>query len=69
MLEKVYKPGNIEKKWSEAWSGDEVFTADSASEDPGYCIILPPPNVTGMLTVGHALGTTVQDILCRWKRV
>ena len=69
MLEKVYKPDNIEKKWSGAWSGAEAFTADTASADPGYCIILPPPNVTGMLTVGHALGTTVQDILCRWKRL
>jgi valyl-tRNA synthetase len=69
MLEKVYKPGDIEKRWSGAWSGAGIFKADPASPDPGYCIILPPPNVTGMLTVGHALGTTVQDILCRWKRM
>ncbi len=69
MLEKVYKPGDIENKWSEAWSDAGVFTADDASDAPGYSIILPPPNVTGMLTVGHALGTTVQDILCRWKRI
>ena len=69
MLEKVYKPNDIEKKWSERWDGAQVFIADAASADPGYCIILPPPNVTGMLTVGHALGTTVQDILCRWKRL
>ena len=69
MLEKVYKPGDIEKKWSDAWTGAGVFTADASSEDASYCIVLPPPNVTGMLTVGHALGTTVQDILCRWKRI
>jgi valyl-tRNA synthetase len=69
MLEKVYNPDDIEKKWSDAWAGAEVFSADSAASAPGYCIILPPPNVTGMLTVGHALGTTVQDILCRWKRI
>jgi valyl-tRNA synthetase len=69
MLEKVYKPGEIEKKWSEAWAEARVFTADASSVKEGYCIILPPPNVTGMLTVGHALGTTVQDILCRWNRL
>jgi valyl-tRNA synthetase len=69
MLEKVYKPNDIEKRWSDAWRESGVFDADSSSEKDGYCIILPPPNVTGMLTVGHALGTTVQDILCRWKRL
>ncbi|MDD3643032.1 MAG: valine--tRNA ligase, partial [Candidatus Krumholzibacteria bacterium] len=69
MLDKVYTPGDIERRWSAAWSEQDAFTADARSPAPPFCIILPPPNVTGMLTVGHALGTTVQDILCRWKRL
>ncbi len=69
MLEKVYDPGNIEAKWTAAWDREGVFRADPESPDRPYTIILPPPNVTGKLTVGHALGTTVQDILIRWKRI
>ena len=69
MLEKVFSPREIEKKWSSVWEERRLFEADAESPDPAYCIVLPPPNVTGMLTVGHALGTTVQDILCRWKRL
>ncbi|MBU8920840.1 MAG: valine--tRNA ligase [Bacteroidales bacterium] len=69
MLGKVYKPNEIENKWSRAWDESGVFTADVESTLPPYTIILPPPNVTGKLTVGHALGTTVQDILIRWKRL
>jgi valyl-tRNA synthetase len=69
MLDKVFKPNRIDEKWSDIWSRTDAFRADNTSTDPSYCIILPPPNVTGMLTVGHALGTTVQDVLCRWKRL
>jgi valyl-tRNA synthetase len=69
MLGKVYEPNEIENKWSRAWDESGVFTADVESDLPPYTIILPPPNVTGKLTVGHALGTTVQDILIRWKRI
>lgn len=69
MLEKVYDPRGIDTQWQRRWEERGAFTASSDSEDPPYSIILPPPNVTGQLTVGHALGTTVQDLLCRWKRL
>jgi valyl-tRNA synthetase len=69
MLDKVYTPADVERRWSAAWNERSAFVADAHSADPAFCIILPPPNVTGMLTVGHALGTTAQDILCRWKRL
>jgi len=69
MLDKVYSPNKVDKKWSKIWKDRGVFTAHAKSERPSYTIILPPPNVTGTLTVGHALGTTVQDVLIRWKRM
>ncbi len=69
MLEKVYKPNEVDTKWAGVWRERGVFTASTDSDKPPYSIILPPPNVTGQLTVGHALGTTVQDLLCRWKRL
>ena len=69
MLEKVYNPKEVETKWSAAWRESGAFVADAGSGREPYTIILPPPNITGSLTVGHALGTTVQDILCRWKRL
>ncbi|MBN2184139.1 MAG: valine--tRNA ligase [Candidatus Krumholzibacteriota bacterium] len=69
MLDKVYDPISIDSKWTAVWERQGVFNADSESDRPSYSIILPPPNVTGKLTVGHALGTTVQDILIRWKRL
>jgi valyl-tRNA synthetase len=68
-LEKVYNPVEIEKKWTAVWRERKVFTPDARSPEPPFTIILPPPNITGSLTVGHALGTTVQDLLCRWKRM
>jgi len=69
MLDKVFNPNNIEQKWTETWKRDGSFTPDSGSSAEPYSIILPPPNVTGVLTIGHVLGTTVQDILVRWKRL
>ena len=68
-LEKVYAPAQIEKKWTRLWREHSVFTPDAAAPESPFTIILPPPNITGSLTVGHALGTTVQDLLCRWKRM
>jgi len=69
LLEKVFNPNDVDKKWSSAWREARAFVADAGSAAPAYTIVLPPPNITGSLTVGHALGTTVQDVLCRWKRL
>ena len=69
MLEKVYNPREIEGKWSTVWSEAGVFRADANAGSKPYTIILPPPNITGILTIGHGLGSTVQDLLVRWKRM
>ncbi|MBD3178901.1 MAG: valine--tRNA ligase [Candidatus Latescibacteria bacterium] len=69
MLDKVFNPNDIERKWTDTWTENHSFTPQSPGDGESYCIILPPPNVTGMLTIGHVLGTTVQDILVRWKRL
>jgi valyl-tRNA synthetase len=69
MLEKIYDPREVDAKWSGIWSESGIFVADADSERIPYTIILPPPNITGKLTIGHALGSTVQDLLVRWKRM
>jgi valyl-tRNA synthetase len=69
MLEKRYEPKDIEKKWYDFWIEKEYFRAESKSDKPSYCIVIPPPNVTGSLHIGHALDITLQDIMVRWKRM
>jgi len=68
-LDKSYNPEGVEEKWYEYWTAGNFFVADPASGKDPYCIVIPPPNVTGSLHMGHALNTTLQDILIRWKRM
>jgi len=68
-LPKGYEPSQVEKKWFEIWENRGDFHADENSSKPHYSIVIPPPNVTGVLHMGHALNNTLQDILCRWKRM
>ena len=68
-LAKGYEPHEVEKKWYDEWLGKGYFHADEASPRAPYSIVIPPPNVTGALHMGHALNNTLQDILCRWKRM
>ncbi|MBJ6725138.1 valine--tRNA ligase [Geomesophilobacter sediminis] len=68
-LEKVYEPGDVEKRWYRQWEDNGCFHATVPSDKPGYSIVIPPPNITGVLHMGHALNNTLQDILCRWKRM
>jgi valyl-tRNA synthetase len=68
-LPKAYEPDAVEKRWSDFWLEHGCFHAEETSERPAYCIVIPPPNVTGSLHVGHALDNTLQDILIRWKRM
>lgn len=68
-LPKGYEPTEVEKKWFEIWEKRGDFHADENSSKPHYSIVIPPPNVTGVLHMGHALNNTLQDILCRWKRM
>src|SRR5471030_697512 len=68
-LSKSYEPQEIEKKWYLFWEKNQFFKADPTSIKPAFCICMPPPNVTGALHMGHALVNTLQDVLCRWKRM
>lgn len=68
-LPKAFVASTIEKKWYEFWQERNLFQADPASQKPAYCIMMPPPNVTGVLHMGHALVSTLQDILIRYKRM
>lgn len=68
-LAKGYEPHEVEKKWYDEWLGKGYFHADADSPRKPYSIVIPPPNVTGALHMGHALNNTLQDILCRWKRM
>jgi len=66
---KSYNPDTTEEKWYSFWERKGFFHADPLSDKLPYCIILPPPNVTGILHMGHALVNTLQDVLIRWKRM
>jgi len=68
-LEKVYNPHDIEEKWYTFWEAQGLFRADAESSKPPYSIVIPPPNITGSLHMGHALNNTLQDILIRAKRM
>ena len=64
-----YDPNRVETRWYETWESRGYFHADPASPKRPYCIVIPPPNVTGSLHWGHALNNTLQDILIRYKRM
>jgi valyl-tRNA synthetase len=64
-----YDPKQVEERWYRLWQDRGYFHADAASPKKPYCIVIPPPNVTGSLHMGHALDNTIQDILIRWKRM
>src|SRR5512134_50336 len=64
-----YDPSSVETRWYAEWEARGHFRADPDSPKKPYCIVIPPPNVTGSLHVGHALNNTLQDILIRYKRM
>ncbi|WP_045211622.1 valine--tRNA ligase [Desulfonatronovibrio magnus] len=67
-LAKGYEPRDVEEKWIRFWDENQSFTPKPDSDQKAYSIVIPPPNVTGTLHMGHALNLTLQDILCRHKR-
>ena len=69
VLDKSYDPHQVEDKWYRYWEEHGYFRADEDSEEKAYSIVIPPPNVTGVLHIGHALNNTLQDILVRFKRM
>ncbi len=68
-LPKAYEFKEVESHWYGYWEEQGYFRADENSKKPSFSIVIPPPNVTGQLHMGHALNNTLQDILCRYKRL
>ena len=69
VLAKVYDPKAVESKWYAYWMEHRFFHADASAHKRPFTIMIPPPNVTGMLTMGHILNNTLQDLITRWKRM
>ncbi len=68
-MAKAYSPSEVEAKWYDEWERRGYFRASADSERAPYTIVIPPPNVTGVLTLGHVLNNTLQDILIRWEKM
>ena len=68
-LDNKYNSSSVEDKWYKRWLEKKYFHADASSDKEPYTIVIPPPNVTGMLTVGHVLNNTIQDVLIRKARM
>ena len=68
-IPKTYEPHKVEDKWYQLWLDGNFFHAEEKSHQSSYAIVIPPPNVTGSLHIGHAIDNTLQDILIRWQRM
>jgi valyl-tRNA synthetase len=68
-MEKAFDPRSFEEKWSRTWEERSLFKADPGSGRPPFVIVIPPPNITGRLHVGHGLNNTLIDVLVRWRRM
>ncbi|EGJ49794.1 valine--tRNA ligase [Desulfocurvibacter africanus] len=67
-LAKGYEPQEVEARWRDKWEAERTFSPDLDAPGEPYSIVIPPPNVTGALHIGHALNITLQDVLCRYQR-
>ncbi|HEX9577867.1 MAG TPA: valine--tRNA ligase, partial [Myxococcales bacterium] len=68
-IDKGYEPARVEAHWAKWWEEKGFFRSQDTSEKPPFSMVLPPPNVTGSLHIGHALTATIEDALARWKRM
>src|SRR5512137_885152 len=68
-LAKAYEFHDIEQRWHQTWLDNKTFQAKMEDGKASFSIVIPPPNVTGVLHIGHALNNTLQDILVRWRRM
>ncbi|MCL4523336.1 MAG: valine--tRNA ligase [Acidobacteria bacterium] len=68
-ISKTYEPNEIEKRWAQKWVDDALFRADASAPGPVFSIVIPPPNVTGSIHIGHMLEHTQIDTLVRWHRM
>lgn len=60
---------NVENKWRDFWESNQIYKSEVNENKPKYSVVIPPPNVTGILHIGHILNNTIQDIYCRWHRM
>lgn len=68
-MPKAYESSAVEEKWYSYWENNGLFHGKPNPDKKPYSIVIPPPNVTGILTMGHVLNNTLQDILARWHRM
>jgi valyl-tRNA synthetase len=68
-LDKVYEPSRFEPRWAEWWVEQKIYRADDSGERPMFSLVIPPPNVTGSLHMGHMLEHTMIDMVIRWRRM
>jgi valyl-tRNA synthetase len=68
-IPKGYEPQQIEERWAKAWFDEKIYRAEASAPGPPFCVVIPPPNVTGSLHIGHMLDHTEIDILTRWHRM
>jgi len=68
-IPKAYEPQLIEQQWAQRWVDSGLFRAEESADGPIFCIVIPPPNVTGYIHIGHMLEHTQIDILTRWHRM
>ena len=68
-IPKAYSPAEIEEKWYKYWLANGLFESHPDKEKKPYTVVIPPPNITGILTMGHVLNNSIQDVFVRWKRM
>ncbi len=68
-IPKAYSPSEIEEKWYKYWLDNRLFEAKPNKEKIPYTVVIPPPNITGILTMGHVLNNSIQDVFVRWRRM
>jgi len=68
-LAKAYEPRDVEARWYAFWEGAGFFTAGARPSSKPFAIVIPPPNVTGALHIGHAFTNSLQDVIIRWRRM
>ena len=68
-MDKSFDPKTVEPRWRSHWEKHDIFRAEPGSSRPPFCMVIPPPNITGQLHLGHALNNTLQDVLIRYKKM
>ena len=68
-INKIYNPTDVEEKWYTQWEKNNAFIPESDNKSDSFTVMIPPPNVTGILHIGHMLNNTIQDVLVRRARM